>query len=227
VRKVVLRLLVGAFAFVLSSAALASSQFSATFEMNYSSKTPGSVSGFDALGTWSDPGAPAAKPKELVKMRLVFHPGSKLDTSALPICKASDERVQRLALRACPASTKVGAVKTEGAISDGSRFSPDSTLYNAKRAIIVVVMLNGRLLTNFRDDVGRRSVTINLKLPPGVSLTSFTPHVPPHVRRRGGRKRTYFRTPPICPEIGSWTTTATYRYRDGSSQKLTSATPCR
>jgi hypothetical protein len=222
----VLRLVVGALAFVPSSVALASSQFAATFEMTYSSKTPNTASGFDGLGTWSDPGESAAKPKELVRMKLIFHPGARLDTSALPACKASDEQVQRRALRACPASTKVGSVKTEGAISDGSRFSPDSTLYNAKRAIIVVVMLNGRLLTNFRDDVGRRSVTINLKLPPGVSLTKFTPHVPRHVQRRRGHKRAYFKTPPVCPEIGNWTTTAMFAYRDGSDQTLTTHTPC-
>jgi hypothetical protein len=227
VRKALVCLGVGLLGVAACAIAVASPQFSATFQMSYASQIPNSPSGFDALGTWSDPGAPAGKPKELVKMNLVFHPGARIDTSALPVCKASDERVQRLALRACPPSTKVGSVKTEGAISDGSRFSPSSTLYNAKRAIIVVVMLNGRLLTNFRDDVGRRSVTINLKLPPGVSLTSFTPHVPRHVQRRGGKRKAYFRTPPLCPAEGVWTTTATYTYRDGSSQELTATTPCR
>jgi hypothetical protein len=227
VPKLILGSLVATFACAIVTVVLASPQFAATFQFTYSSSKPATPAGFDGLGTWSDPGEPARKPKELVKIKLSFHHGTRIDTSALPVCKASDERVQRLALHACPSSTRLGSVKTEGAISDGSRFSPSSTLYNAKRQIIVVVMLNGRLLTNFRDEVGRRSVTINLKLPPGVSLTRFEPHVPRHVRGRLGRRKTYFRTPRACPASRAWTTTATYSYRDGSSQQLMATTPCK
>jgi len=35
------------------------------------------------------------------------------------------------------------------------------------------------------------------------------------------------RTPPSCPASGAWTTTAVFSYRDGSSQELAAATPCR
>ena len=34
------------------------------------------------------------------------------------------------------------------------------------------------------------------------------------------------RTPPTCPPSGVWTTTATFTYRDGSSQNLTATSPC-
>ena len=58
--------------------------------------------------------------------------------------------------------------------------------------IIVAVMLGDRLLTNFRDDVGRRSITIKAKIPMGIALTSFRPHVPPHVSKRGSRSRSLY-----------------------------------
>jgi hypothetical protein len=226
VPKLLLVLLTSAFA-TLAAAALASPQFGATFEFTYSSQSPDSPSGIDGFSTWSDPGEPGGKPKEIIRIKIVFHPGTRLDTSALPVCKASDEKVQRLGVRACPTSTKLGTVESEGVISVGQRFNPRATLFNAKKEIIVVVRLNGRTLTNFRDDVRRRSITINLKIPGGISLTSFRAHVPRHSRKQGERRKAYMRTPQKCPASGSWTTQAIFTYRDGSTQTLTAPTPCR
>jgi hypothetical protein len=211
----------------LSAAALASPQFAATFEFTYSSQSPNSPSGIDGFSTWSDPGEPGGKPKEIIRIKIVFHPGTRLDTSALPVCRASDEKVQRLGVRACPASTKLGTVSSEGVISVGQRFNPRATLFNAKKEIIVVVRLDGRTLTNFRDDVRRRSITINLKILPGISLTSFRASVPSHFNRRGRVKKAYMRTPRECPASGSWTTQGIFTYRDGSTQTLAAQTPCR
>jgi hypothetical protein len=227
VRVVTTALLGGLIALTLVAGGAASPQFASTFELTYSSQSPNSPSGFDVFSTWSDPGEPGGKPKEVVSIKLVYAPGTRLDTSALPVCRASDAKVQRRALKACPAATKVGSVRTEGAIVTGARFHPVSTLFNARRAIIVVVMLDGRLITNFRDDVGRSSVTINLKIPGGISLTSLQAHTPRHLQKRGKRRKAYMRTPPTCPASGSWTTQAIFSYRDGSTQTLSDETPCR
>jgi hypothetical protein len=194
--------------------------------MKYSSTTPGSPAGLDGLGTWSDPGEPFGKPKEVTRIKVIGAPGLRLDTSALPVCKATDAEVQRRALRACPASTKLGTVNGEAVISTGNPFNPVATLFNGKRKIIVAVMLGDRLLTNFRDDVGRRSVTVNLKILPGISLTRFEPHIPRHFRKVGKKRKAYLRTPPSCPSSGVWITTAIFTYRDGSQQTLTAPTPC-
>jgi hypothetical protein len=226
VRKAVLALLVLALLAASASVAISSPQFVATFQLTYTSSTPGSPMGLDGLGTWSDPGEPFGKPKEVTRIKVIGAPGLKFDTSALPICKASDAAVQRRALRACPASTKLGTVKGTAVISTGAAIETLATLFNGKRQIIVVVMLGDRLLTNFRDNVGRRSVTVNLKLLPGISLTRFEPHIPSHFRKRGKKRRTYLRTPPTCPASGVWTTTAIFTYRDGSEQTLTAPTPC-
>ncbi len=225
-RVVITAVLGTVLAISLVTGGSASPQFASTFGLTYSTRAPGSPSGFDVSSTWSDPGEPGGKPKEVVKIKLVFAPGTRLDTSAVAACKASDEKVQRRGVHACPASTKVGTVDTEGAISTGQRFNPHSTLFNARKQIIVVVQLNGRTLLNFRDDVKRSSITINLKIPGGISLTSLRAHTPRHVRKRGKRK-TYMRTPPTCPASGVWTSTAIFSYRDGSSQQLSAPTPCK
>jgi hypothetical protein len=227
VRSSAVGVLVGAVALASTGAVVASPQFKATLEFTYSSQTPDSPSGIDSFATWSDPGEPAGKPKEIERIKVVFHPGTRLDTSALPRCTASNAVVQRLGLAACPRSTRLGTVNAKGVISTGAVFEPLATLFNGRREIIVVVMLGDRLLTNFRDDVRRRSITINAKIPGGIALTSFRPHIPRHFGKRGKRRRAYMRTPPTCPPSGFWTTAVTFTYRDGSTQQLTAPSPCR
>jgi hypothetical protein len=221
----------GLVACTAAGVALASPQFVSTFQATYSSQAPGTPAGLDALATWSDAGEPGAKPKEIEKIKVVMNPGSRLDTGALPACKASDEDVQVKAVRACPAKTILGEVRGQGVYAGGGApFNTLATLFNARRQIIVVVTLDdrkGRLLTNFRDDVRRSSITINLKIGKGISLIRFQAHVPRHVRKQGRKRKSYFTTPASCPPSGAWTTTVIFSYRDGSSDQHTAASPCR
>jgi hypothetical protein len=211
--------------------AFASPQFVSTFSGTYSVQTPSTSSGLDALATWSDPAEPSGKPKEIQKIEVRLNPGSRLDTSALPACKASDEEVQIRTVRACPAKTKLGEVRGQGVYAGSTApFNTFATLFNARRQIIVVVTLdnrNGRLLSNFRDDVGKSSITVNLKVGRGISLVRFQAHVPAHSRRKGGRRRAFFTTPRSCPPSGAWTTTVVFSYRDGSTDQHTAASPCK
>jgi hypothetical protein len=220
-------LLAVALACGAAGVALASPQFASTLTFTYSSATPNTPSGFDSLATFSDPGEPGGKPKELVRIKVGFHPGTRIDTAALPRCKASDTKVRILGLRACPASTRLGIVHAEGVISTGLRFNPVGHLFNARRAIIVVATVDGRYVTSFRDDLTRDKLTVNFRIPRGISFTSFKPHIPRHFRKRAGKRRAYMRTPPSCPAGGTWTTNVTFIYRDGSTQDVAVATPCR
>jgi hypothetical protein len=219
-------LLTAAVACGAAGVTLASPQFASTLTFTYSSKAPGSPSGIDSLATFSDPGEPGGKPKELIRIKVRFHPGTRIDTAALPRCRASDTNVRIRGLRACPASTRLGIVHAEGVTSTGFRINPIGHLFNARRAIIVVVTIAGRYATSFRDDVTRDTITVNFRIPPGVSLTSFKPHIPRHFRKRAGKRRAYLTTPPSCPASGAWTTTVVDSYRDGSTQELSVATPC-
>src|SRR2546426_9914558 len=120
----VLWLLALAFACGAAGAALASPQFASTLAFTYSSKVPGSPSGFDSLATFSDPGETGGKPKELVKIKVGFHPGTRIDTAALPRCRASDTDGRILGLRAGPAPARLGIVPAGGVISTRLHFHP-------------------------------------------------------------------------------------------------------
>jgi hypothetical protein len=209
--------------------AIASPQFSSAVGVTFSSAVPGSPSGVDVIAAWSDPGGVNGVPKGVTKMEFVGSPGTRFDTSALPRCRASDEDIANLSIRACPRSSRIGSVKGQGLIVTGNPFNTIATLFNGRRQIIVIVRLvdDGRLITYFRDDVRGGSVAVNLKIPGGVALTRFEAHIPRHYRRYKGKRRAYLRTPPTCPASGAWTTTTIFTYRDGSSQRLASNTPCK
>ena len=140
VKRVVLVAIVGVG---MSSAALATVQFKATFVLSYLSPHPGASTGLTTLMTWSDPGAPGGAPKVIKQITLRFQTGTVFDTSALSVRPASDQAIKTLGVSACPAHTKVGSGSTIGATAGGARFNTVVTLFNATRQIIVLVTLNG------------------------------------------------------------------------------------
>jgi hypothetical protein len=217
--KLFVGLLLASMALIAAGAAVASPQFSATFGLTYLSHTPGAPSGQVPLMTWTDPGAPAEVPKTIEKIELTFHPGTRFDTSALARCHASDDEIKSKGPSACPKASTLGTGHTTAVLSSGSEFVTDVTLFNARGEIIVLVALNGTPVTEFRDRVKGRTITIEPVLPAGVALKRLKLHI--------GRHSTYMTNPPSCPRSRKWITKARFTYVDGSSQTLRDSSPCK
>jgi hypothetical protein len=219
---------VAGFCFALPAIeAPASDRFGASLQVNFLPGKPGSSSGLHTLISWSDPGEPYAKPKPVKRFRFTFERGSRFDTRALPVCRASDLAVRRLGKRACPSASRVGSGSTQALAGPGIPITTKVTLFNARRRqIIVLVEVAGRTLTEFRDSVRGRTLEVNTVIPTGISLTGLDITIPKHQRRYKGKRRAYFRMPKACPASGMWTTTTTFDYVDGSTQTLASTTPC-
>jgi hypothetical protein len=228
VRIRALGLLVGFVAFTLTASALASPQFAATFEMAYFPEKAASSGGINTRMTWSDPGEPAGRPKRVTKIKFLFHPGTRIDTSALRRCPASDDAVLSQGAAACPRGSRLGSATSQLLKGTGPpALTTQINFFNARREIIVLVMAAGRPIAVYRDDVRGRTVTVNLGLPSSFALLELRANIQPHVKGRGKRRRVYFRTPPVCPPSNEWTTTVTFTYADGSTQQLSDGTPCR
>lgn len=211
------------FAAVLVVAALASPQFSSSFDLTYLSQVPGAPSGQVPLMTWTDPGAPNAVPKIIKRIKLTFHKGTTFDTRALGRCHASDARILSTGGSACPKASRLGSGHTTGVFSNGSEFVTDVKLFNARGEIIVVVTLNGTPVTEFRDEVSGRTITIEPVLPAGVALKRLKLRIGRHSKDG----RTYMRNPSSCPRSGKWTTVAKFTYADGSRETRKDTSPCR
>ena len=210
-----------------AAAAHASFQFTSTFELAYLPSKPASSGGIETFMTWSDAGEPGGKPKRLTRIQFHFHPGTKIDTRALRQCRASDTDVRILGARACPKASRLGFATSKVTTGVTPPDQTQITFFNAPRQIIVLVRVEGRTLAVYRDDIKGRVVTVNLGLPSGLSLLELQATIKPHVKGRGKKRRVYFRTPPVCPPNGEWTTTVIFTYVDGSSQELADGSPCR
>lgn len=211
----------------MAAGAYASPQFTSTFELAYLPSKPAASGGMQTVMTWSDPGESGGKPKRLTRIQFHFHPGTKIDTRALRQCRASDTDVRILGARACPKASHLGFATSRVTTGVTPPDQTQITFFNAPRQIIVMVRVENRTLAVYRDDVKGRVVTVNLGLPSGLSLLELRATIEPHVMGRGKKRRVYFRTPPVCPPSGEWTTTVIFTYIDGSSQELADGSPCR
>lgn len=225
-RKRSLALLACSLLLIGAATAAASPQFAATFEMAYSKAKPATSAGIDTHMTWSDPGEPGGKPKRVTRFKLLFHPGTRIDTSALRRCKASNAAILRQGGAACPRRSRVGSATSKLTTGTGPPADTQIGLFNAKREIIVWVSVSGRTLAVYRDDVKGSNVTVNLALPSSLSLLDLRVKIKAHSKGHGRKRRIYFRTPPACPPTGQWTTGVEFTYADGSSQQLSAPTPC-
>jgi hypothetical protein len=217
----------GALALVIVSAAPASPQFAATFEMTYSPTKAHSSAGIHTRMTWSDSGEPGGKPKRVTKIALLFNSGTKIDSSAVTRCRASDATVLRQGTAACPKSSRIGSATSKLTTGAGPPADTQISFLIARKQIIVLVRTAGRTLAVYRDDIKGTRVTVNLALPPSLSLLELDARINAHSRGHGKKRRIYFRNPPTCPRGGEWTTNVIFTYADGSTQQLSDGTPCR
>ncbi|HEX4109722.1 MAG TPA: hypothetical protein VHX88_16415 [Solirubrobacteraceae bacterium] len=207
---------------VAAAPAAASPEFANGFQMAFGSGALGVSTGLQTLMTWSDPGALFGVPAVLRRIQFQFPPGTTLNTAALPACMASDPQVVLEQSAACPAASVLGSGTTVGELATGAPIDTHVTLFNAPSQIIVLVDLAGLPATEFRDDVGTDTITVNPALPLGVSLTRLQLTVNP----RTAGDLAYLRTPSSCPSSGQWTITATFSYANGPSDTRTSESPC-
>jgi hypothetical protein len=223
-RRMGLLAVLAAASLAIAPSAIGSDQRAATLEAAFS-PTASSGSAVDLHLTWADPGEPSAKPQQVKRLRLAFPVGTRIDTAGLTQCKATDKQVQAKGPSACPRSSRLGGGKSL-ATTGSSQIHADVVLINARREIIVVVLVNKAVFAVYRDDVTRSTVTVNFKLPAVISLLDLQIHIPTHTSGRGSKRRIYFRTPVYCPAGGAWDMTATSSYADGSTQDAHTAPSC-
>src|SRR4051794_28676650 len=200
--------------------ATASDQRAATLEAALTPLTTGSAA-VDLHMTWADAGEPNSKPQQVKKLRLLFPAGTRIDTAGLQSCTATDDQVRAKGPSACPRASRLGGGKSL-ATTGSSQIHADVALINARHQIIVVVLVNKAVFAVYRDDVTRRTVTVNFALPAVISLLDLTIHIPRHALAG----HTYFRSPATCPAAAAWPMSATSTYADGSVQTAPASVAC-
>jgi hypothetical protein len=224
------------------AAAQASPTDRQTASLTFSTAKPGAPSGsrFDVVWRNPDqPNNPDAKPPSVQTLVVSYAPGTIIDTSAVPQCKASDAELMLFGAAACPAASQIGAgqfLTDQGSPSPFPRF----------------ITYSAWLFNNAGEQVGFSQSTDPPMNPPvrntsrgkieGATITTVLPTFPsggspdnPYTALKtmdisGGPiahgHSAYLRTPPSCPASGYWTNATTFVYHDGVSQTVETHSPC-
>lgn len=206
----------------------------ADFSIALGSRSPGTASGITVHAQFHRAGDPDAKPAPLRSAVIVLPPGLRIDSAALPRCTASDEELRAQGSDACPGDTELTLGKLVGTTGFGAPVDPlvgDDHVFNGPDQLIEVITFPGSSQSPAFDRLSIRGTTLTAHPPmlPGgppdgeTAVRSIDFAIPV---RTGAAGRTLFTTPPSCSAGGRWTSTGTFRFGDGSSDMVSSLTPC-
>jgi hypothetical protein len=197
------------------------------FGYGFSTHAPGAASGRNFFDEFTNPSDPQAKPEPISHLHIQLPPGTRVDTSAVPQCGASDVELTLVGADACPAGSKLGGETLRvdtGGPGDSRFITADVTFLNNRDQLILVSRdrsSGARVIS--RGTIGRDTEDFDIPALPG------TPPDGGAIKREDGTlplAGSYTTTPPDCPASGTWTFTATWTFRDGSHRTATSRYPC-
>ena len=202
------------------------------FDLELSTKTPGTVTGLKFHVLYKHPDDPEAKPPPVTGAIFELPPGLRIDDDAIPQCTASDEEFRAQGRDACPAETQVGEGKLTAmtGVPGADPVTADVTAFNGDGELVEVVFVEG---TNTVAGMDRLTIEEGRL----VAHPPATPGGPPDGRtavreirlelppRTGAGGRHYVTAPPDCP-TGSWISRAHYEFEDGGKTVVTSEAPC-
>lgn len=176
-----------------------------------------------------------AKPSPLRSAVIHGPEGLRSDTGVMNQCMASDEELRAMGSDACPDDTKlsVGSFSAIGGFGPpADPFMGDDHVFNGPDQIIEVITVKGGSASPGFDrlTISGSTLTAHPPMTPGgppdgeSSVRSIDFQIPV---RRGSGGRSLITTPPGCPAAGQWMTTATFGFKDGTTDTVTSASPCK
>lgn len=223
-----------------------------SYRQSFKAKTSNTSTASTFSESSTDPGNTGGngQPVPASEIDLAFPAGSVVDYTAMPVCKARDDRITQSGGTACPKKTQVGSGSATASVPFPGYAPIDVqlTAWNGRRQIIVY----GKPAVG-QPFVLRAKVTGNPKNRPTL-VTEVPPNcVAPSVRsgntcsnpnggpaqqavltsftlktsKSGTSKKPYVRTPKKCVRSKGWVFTATFKYQDGTSRSMTSRSPCR
>jgi hypothetical protein len=220
-----------AAAVVLAAPFPAAADERAEVDFGFTTAQPGTVTGLTLSAEYRNPSDPGAKPPPLTGAAFDLPPGTRVDTTAVPQCHATDEEIRARGRHACPPESKIGEgrlVAITGTPADP--FDGEGVFFNGDGQIIEVVLVRGS-----DQAAGFDRITVE-----GSTLVAHPPAIPggppdgrTAVRRveltappRVENGRPYITTPPDCPSSGLWRAAGRFSFGDGGSTTVLDTLPC-
>ena len=245
----------GVLALAVTAVAIAAEGTSGTtvqkYTQTYSVKKPNTNTG-TTFGTSSTDETNTQKnkqPKRVTNFDIKFPAGSKINTKAIPQCKATDSDFANASDPddACPKGSKIGTGKVAARtpFNGVADFTGTVDAYNANKGLILFVNVQSANQTlvlrpkfsglTLRTKVPQTCIPPNRPdqgcrpngpgEPQEAILTNFELKTKAAGTGRGKKRKNQIMTPPSCPR-GGWKFEANIKYADNTSQKIPTTSPC-
>lgn len=204
-----------------------------TVALTFDERRPAQSTAVRLAIDYANPGDPEAKPHAVQKVVIALAPGTTIDTSVPALCTASNAELTANGPDACPAASRVGGGELEldtGAAGPARILPFDVTMLNNEGELILLLESKSEPRTRVvaRGVVDGGTITTDVSPVPGGPPDGFTAikRVRLVLEPRTAEGRSYVATPASCPAERAWTSTVTFTYRDGVSQKVDASSPC-
>ena len=255
-RKLVVGALMGVLALAITAVAIAAEATSGTTKQTYtqtfSAKKPKTATGtsFQTSSTDDTNTAKNRQPKRVTNFDIKFPAGTKINTKAIPQCKATDDDFANAQNPddACPKGSAIGSgqVAARTPFNGVSDFTGTVNAYNAPNGLILYVNVQSAnqtlVLRPKFSGLTLKTAVPQTCIPPNrpdqgcrpngqgdpqeAILTSFSLKTKAMSKGKGAKKKNQITTPPKCPK-GTWQFIANIKYADGTSVKIPETTPCK
>lgn len=233
---------IGVLVLGTASVAIAGTNNGVTFDSTTTVKKPGTSTG---LNTHIQ-GAPTynGQLEAARQVTVSFPPGTKINSKAVALCKATDQKIQSSNGKACPAKSKIGTGIAEAFTGLGPTVDPvveNIVAFNVPKGIAFLLTPKGAIgqTAAFRGKfsgagassvhgsaAGPKLVTNVPKFPiPGVGEAKLT-KFDLNVKKGGTKAKPYATTPRTCPKSGKWALSATFKYDNTPPITIKDTSPC-
>jgi len=229
-RRTIVAIALVALALVPPSSAPAARQH-VELGLSLTNLTPGAATGMRLRL-----GLPDRNGKPPVLRRIVYElpPGTAIDATVVPACRATEDDLNTRGSGACPAATKVGGGTLTAVTGFGPPVAPlltEATIFQGVGEFIEVFTPPGsdRVLAIDHAKIGPGTLTLSPPPSPGGPPDGHsTPRDIDFVfPERSIDGRPLLRTPPGCAGPGGWVSRVTATYDGGETETATATTPCR
>ncbi len=208
-------------------------------DLSTTTKRPNHSAGLGYAARYHGADDRRADPPALRRLVIALPPGTEIDTTVLPRCRASDEQLKLQGESACPAAARIGSGEATVKQLGLGTATYKTVIYNAPDDLLELVMSGDRVLAVVHTYI--HGTTLDGPVPtclaggnpplgcPFDQLTLLANHLQVQATTvgKGANRRNYATTPPKCPRSRRWKARVTLYYGDGSVDRVTPSAPCR
>ena len=227
-----------AFAVLAVTTPLALSQGEGSYQsagIEFGTTAPATATFEDIAIDYVNPGDPEGKPPAVRTVETILQGGARYDSTAVPVCTATDAELMTQGEAACPPESKIGEGQTTvdtGGPEPGRIVEVDVDFFNNTGELIYLTTVQpAGAHTVIRGQAFKRRTVTELDMLPGFppdggAIDTVQIRIGTVAGEADAEPSGYLTTPRRCPKRGSWINRIRFTYANGTTQETSNEVPC-